>query len=253
MHLKFSDCVKSFWHYVTVPLCVHCGEVLARDADVFCADCFSRYENARLRNCSRCSEILAHCSCTNDYLDAHLVHRLIKIIRYVSSVEDLPQNRLIFSLKRENRKDVARFCGEALAEAIRFSIENYKDFVLVYVPRRSRERRKYGLDQAKVLAKTLGTILEIPVQSALHPRSKKTQKRLSAEDRKKNAAFSPRRGVDLSGKRVLLVDDIVTTGATMGSAAMQIKGLGAKEIVGVCFAIAYKDPYVPFEKPPYKK
>jgi hypothetical protein len=39
----------------------------------------------------------------------------------------------------------------------------------------------------------------------------------------------------------------------MGSAAMQLKGIGAKEIVGVCFAIAYKDPYVPFEKPPYKK
>ena len=251
--MKISNWIGSFWHYLTVPTCVHCGEKLEKDAAVFCADCHSRYRNARLRNCSRCSEILSRCSCANDYLDTHLVHRLIKIIRYISSVEDLPQNRLIFSLKRENRKDVAYPCGGELADAIRKSVENYKSFVLTYVPRRSRERRKYGVDQAEILAKTIGKILDIPVVTTLRSLSKKTQKKLNAENRKKNASFASLRGVDLSGKRILLVDDIVTTGATMGSAAMQLKGIGAKEIVGVCFAIAYKDPYVPFEKPPYEK
>ncbi|MBR2325305.1 MAG: phosphoribosyltransferase, partial [Clostridia bacterium] len=77
--------------------------------------------------------------------------------------------------------------------------------------------------------------------------------KLNARQRRENAVFYARRGVDLSGKRVLLVDDIVTTGATMGSAAFALRGIGAKEIVGVCFAIAFKDPYVPFEKPPYQQ
>ena len=250
--MKLSNIARTLWHYITVPGCVHCGQKLAKDMDVFCPDCLSRYRNAKLRNCSRCSEVLSHCSCTNDYLDSHLVHRLIKVIRYISSVEDLPQNRLIFSMKRENRADVARLCSEELASAIQNSVENYKDFAVAYVPRRGREKRKYGVDQAKILAERIGAILDIPVVHALRSRAKAPQKKLNAAERRKNADFVPRRKIDLSRKRVFLVDDIVTTGASMGSAAMQLKGLGAKEIVGVCFAIAYKDPYVPFEKPAYK-
>lgn len=250
--MKLSDIARTLWYYITVPGCVHCGQKLAKDMDVFCPDCLSRYLNAKLRNCSRCAEILSRCTCTNDYLDLHLVHRLIKVIRYISSVEDLPQNRLIFSMKRENRADVARLCSEELATAIKNSIENYKDFTVAYVPRRGREKRKYGVDQAKILAERIGSILDIPVVHALRSKAKSPQKKLSAAERRKNADFVPRRKIDLSRKRVFLVDDIVTTGASMGSAAMQLKGLGAKEIVGVCFAIAYKDPYVPFEKPAYK-
>lgn len=251
--MGFSELIRSFWHYVSVPGCVHCKKKLSRDEAVFCPSCLSRYRNAKLRNCAQCSEILSRCTCVNDYLDTHLVHRLVKVIRYVSSLQDVPQNRLIFSLKRENREDVAEFCAEELASAIRAGVENYKDFVLTYVPRRAKAKRKYGVDQAQILAEHISAILGIPVVSALRSLAKAPQKKLSAAARRKNAAFMPRFGINLSGKRVFLVDDIVTTGASMGSAAFALRGLGAKEIVGVCFAIAYKDPYVPFEKPAYKK
>ena len=250
--MSLSEWIRSFWHYVSVPTCVHCHKRLSVDERVFCPLCLSRFKNARLRNCSRCSEILSHCTCVNDYLDTHLVHRLIKIIRYVPSLEDMPQNRLIFSLKRENREDVAAFCAAELAEAVRFGVENYKDFVLTYVPRRTKAKRKYGVDQAQILAQHLSALLQIPVIPTLRSLAKVPQKKLSAAARRKNAAFAPCHGVSLAGKRVLLVDDIVTTGASMGSAAFALRGMGAKEIVGVCFAIAYRDPYVPFEKPAYR-
>lgn len=251
--MSLSDWIRSFWHFVSVPGCVHCKKKLSRDEEVFCSSCYSRYRNAKLRNCAQCSEILSRCTCVNDYLDTHLVHRLIKVIRYVSSLQDVPQNRLIFSLKRENREDVARFCAAELADAIRAKVKNYKDFVLTYVPRRPKAKRKYGVDQAQILAEHLSALLGIPAVCALRSLAKAPQKKLSATARRKNASFMPRYGVNLSGKRVFLVDDIVTTGASMGSAAFVLRGMGAKEIVGVCFAIAYKDPYVPFEKPAYKK
>ena len=236
-------------HYITVPTCVHCGERLSLTERVFCEDCLSRYENVKLRNCSLCSNKLSRCTCANDYLDTHLVHRLIKIVRYVSSLEDLVQNRLIFCLKRENRKDVARFLAAELADAVRANIKNYSDFVLTYVPRTGKARRKYGVDQAKILAEQLSRELSIPCVRTLRSKARLSQKKLNAAERKANAVYEAARGVDLRKKRVLLVDDIVTTGATMGSAAFTLKGIGAKEIVGVCFAIAYKDPFVPFEKP----
>ena len=250
--VKLSEWIKSFWYYVTVPFCVHCKRKLSKNFSVFCPLCLSRYKNAKLRNCSRCCEILSRCTCTSDYLDTHLVHRLVKVIRYVPSIEDMPQNRLIFSLKRENRADVAQFCAAELADAIRHGVENYKDFILTYVPRRNKAKRKYGVDQAQVLAENLSALLQIPMIPTLRSLAKTPQKKLSAAARRKNAAFAPRLGVNLSGKRILLVDDIVTTGASMGGAAVHLRGLGAKEIVGVCFAIAYRDPYVPFEKPAYR-
>ncbi len=250
--MDFSDFLKRAMHYITVPFCVHCRQRLDIDSAVFCPTCLLRYQNVKLRNCSQCASVLSKCSCTNDYLDTHLVHRLIKVVRYVSSIEDLPQNRLIFSLKRENREDVAAFCAQELVAAIRASIEDPAGFVLSYVPRRASSRRKYGVDQARILSEHIGKILGIPVVHALRSRARTPQKKLNAKQRRENAVFVYRRGADLGGKRVLLVDDIVTTGASMGAAATMLRGIGAKEIVGVCFAIAYKDPYVPFEKPLYQ-
>ena len=250
--VELSGFFKRVEHYITVPFCVHCKRRLDFGMRVFCADCLSRYQNVKLRSCSRCASVLSKCTCANDYLDTHLVHKLIKIVRYVSSMDDLPQNRLIFSLKRENREDVAKFCAEELAAAITAGVEDLSDFVLSYVPRRPKNRRKYGVDQARILAEHIGKLLNIPVVHALRSRARASQKKLNAQERKANAVFVPKRGVDLSGKRVLLVDDIVTTGASMGSAAFALRSIGAREIVGVCFAIAYRDPYVPFEKPPYQ-
>ena len=251
--MKLSDFFESIKFYITVPFCVHCRKKLSREDFVFCPDCLSRYRNSKLRNCSRCAEILSRCSCTSDYLDSHFVHRLIKIVRYVSSIEDLPQNRLLFSLKRENREDVASFGASELCGAIRESIQNYEEFSVAYVPRRGREKRRYGVDQARILAKKIAKELRLPLIKALKSRSRVPQKKLSLKERRKNAVYEARRNIDLSGKRILLVDDIVTTGATMGAAASALRGGGAREIVGVCFAIAYKDPYIPFAKPPYEK
>ena len=78
---------------------------------------------------------------------------------------------------------------------------------------------------------------------------KTPQKKVHGEQRIKNAEFDYlKKHPSVRGKRVILFDDIVTTGASMGASAMLIKGLGAKEIVGACIAIAFRDKYKPFEK-----
>lgn len=92
-----------------------------------------------------------------------------------------------------------------------------------------------------LLARRLSRILGIPVAQPLHTtRRLLPQKSLTREQRLQNTrnAYACRAGVDLSGKRVLLVDDIITTGATVSACAMALLAAGAEEITAAAVAAA---------------
>ena len=69
------------------------------------------------------------------------------------------------------------------------------------------------------------------------------QKKLSRTERMENAlaSFSPRRGVSLKEKRVLLLDDVVTTGATLAAAARHLRRMGAREVITVAVAVTLRE------------
>ena len=90
---------------------------------------------------------------------------------------------------------------------------------------------------AKEVAKSLGA----KYISLLKSNSKKAQKSLEHSERMKNANFDLIKDVDLTGKGVIIIDDVITSGASMGCAAALIRSLGCKNIVAASLGIAYKD------------
>lgn len=246
--MKLSALRDGLLFYLGVPRCVGCGAFLSRNDRVFCPDCRMIYDNAKMRNCSRCAKILSRCTCPNDYLDSHYVHDLVKVTRYIHD-PTLPQNRLIYSLKQENRRDVLEFMAAELADAVRASQEECGEFLVTFVPRRRRAVLTYGFDHAQKLARRLAKKIGAHFSPLLSSTAKHAQKKMhGSRERIGNAAMQYIGETDLHGKRILLVDDIVTTGASMASAATLLRANGAKKIVGASFSIAYLDPYVPFEK-----
>lgn len=246
--MKLAPLRDSLLFYIGVPRCVGCGEFLTRQDTVFCPACRMIYDNAKMRNCSRCAKVLSRCTCPNDYLDSHYVHSLIKVTRYLHD-PDLPQNKLIYSLKQQNRRDVSDFMARELAAAIRESIPHAEEYLVTFVPRRRSSVVKYGFDHAKKLARKVAALIGAECKTTLRSTAKHAQKSMSGRrERVLNAAMECTGSSDLGGKPILLVDDIVTTGASMANAAVLLRGSGAKKIVGVAFAIAYLDPYIPFEK-----
>ncbi len=245
--MKFKDIIDSALFYLSVPKCVGCKDRLLKSERALCSKCMIEYNEVKLRDCSICSRTLDKCSCTNKHLDSHYVHKLIKVFRYVKR-EDLPSNNLIYSLKRDNRRDVLEFLTNELSNAIDNSLEIKEDFIITNVPRRKKEAKRYGLDHAKLLAKALAKHYSAAYYQPLNPKSKKAQKKTAGEERLLNARFKLKKSAkDLSGKTVVIVDDIVTTGASMGACAMLLKALGAKRIIGAAISIAYKDRYVPLD------
>ncbi len=245
--MKLKSLFDAILFYLSVPKCVGCGEKLSIHDRALCPSCIEKYENIKQRNCSLCAKTLDRCSCSNNFLEKHYVKKLVKVYRYLYQ-ETTPSNNLIYSFKRDNRKDVRDFLADELADAISASCVGMENFVFVNVPRRRSSIVKYGIDHAKLLAKSLAKRFSAEYYQPIISKSKKPQKTTVGKERIRNARFKlKRRTKDLAGKTVVIVDDIVTTGASMGSCAMLIRALGTKKIIGATIAVAYKDPYTPFD------
>ena len=228
--------------YISVPRCVGCGERIEVNDIALCSACKIEYEDSKLRNCPRCAKLLPWCDCTNKHLDAHFIHRLIKVFRYSPRGRG-QSNELIFSLKRDNRSDVLELLSRELSEAIRNNVDEPQNYVFTSVPRRRKAIVKYGIDHAELLASAVAKRLGAKYIKILKSNVKSEQKKSNdSEARIKNADFSLRKGApDLTHRKVILIDDIVTTGASMGRCAMVLKSAGADKIIGATLAIAYKE------------
>ena len=96
-----------------------------------------------------------------------------------------------------------------------------------------------------LLARRLGLLFHIPVETPLQTvRGSSPQKSMSRAERMQNAknAYRCRPGADLSGKRVLLVDDIITTGATASACALELLKAGAVDVTVAAVAATEELP-----------
>ena len=196
----------SILFYLSVPKCVCCKERLNKSDLAICPECLMEYKNIKMRNCSICAKPLYECSCTNSHLDTHYIHKLIKVFRYIHG-DNLPSNNLIYSLKRDNRRDVLTFLTKELSEAISNSIKDPESYIFTNVPRRRHGIVKYGIDHAELLSKSLAKHFSAQYYQPILSLTKSQQKKLTKSERMKNVNFKAKRKADrLDGKKIILID-----------------------------------------------
>ena len=248
--MKIKEFLSRVLFYVSVPKCVLCKDKLDYGERGLCKACMDVYKEHKKRNCPRCSKVLEKCSCTYEVLESYGIRNLIKISRYSKADESLPSNYLIYSLKQDNRSDVLSFLSEELSNAIKSSINlDDGEYIVTNVPRRRKAIVIYGYDHAKELAKSVSAMLGIEYVELLKSKSKRSQKSVHGQERIDNAKFDYKKKGDISlkGKNVILIDDIITTGASMTNSSILIKRLKPKKIIGACLGTAYKEPYIDFD------
>ena len=244
MIMKFKELLNRALYYVSVPKCVCCKEKLDYGERGLCARCREVYESHKQRNCPKCSAILSECFCTYDFLEDHGVKSLVKIFRYSKTEESMPSNYLIYSLKQDNRKDVVSFLADEMSAAIGLHIDTERgNYVITSVPRRRKAIINFGYDHAAKLAKEVSNRLGIEYRSILKSRAIDPQKSVYGQARIENAKFDyiSKKDLSLRGKTVILIDDIITTGASITNCATLIRGLRPKQIIGACLGTAYKE------------
>jgi ComF family protein len=150
----------------------------------------------------------------------------------------------LLAFKYRRRRDLASTLGRLLAVAWEASLaRDDARWVLVPVPLHPLRRLERGYDQALLLARSAGLELGLPVVRALR-RTRRTsvQGAPGAASRTANVsgAFAPARFAArrIGGRAVLLVDDVVTSGATAAECARELKRLGARRVVVLAAARA---------------
>jgi len=145
---------------------------------------------------------------------------------------ECPVDHLLRQLKYAGKLDIARGLGEAAAVVLRRQPHARLDAV-VPVPLHWRRGWRRGFNQALELARPLSRALRLPLRPGLlhRPRATREQASLSARARFANLRHAFRVGGDVDGARLIVFDDVVTTGATAGAAVRALRDAGAREVL----------------------
>lgn len=221
--------------------CVACERALgALDTGVVCGPCWVRVPELPRPQCERCGHPAAPHSC-------RWCEQLPPYVRAVRSVCWIPGGAggtIVHALKYGGWHAAAAPMATRMARLPwpRDVIEERAAFVPVpLAPVRERER---GYNQSELLARALGGTLGVPVwpRALERVRATRSQTRLTPDERRSNVAGAFRVGADarrdVRGAHIVLVDDVVTTGATLGQCAEALFTAGARIISYVTFGRA---------------
>lgn len=210
--------------------CLGCG----KEGDYFCPACEGTLTQIAPPLCPRCGcpepggKLCPACARESPALDG---------IRAPFRFEGLAREA-VHQLKYRN----LRVLAEPLARFLhRFLQSNpVPGEVLVPVPVHARRLRERGYNQSELLARELGRLAGLPVVTGSLVRSRFATPQASSasvRERRQNVtgAFACR-DERLKGRRVLLIDDVATSGATLGAAAEALKEMGAGSVWGLVLA-----------------
>ena len=223
--------------------CPLCRTVLADPAALLCPACLSRLEEEAAVPCSDCGHPASACTCPDSSLSplpTFLVGRnWLAHTWYFHAGEDRLTEALLLACKRKYSPALSAYiAGKMTAELDTIlSGQVRHDWILTWAPRSLAGFGKQGFDQCEEIVRRMGRSLHIPVRQMLVRVGGAEQKSMESADRRADNIAGAFEAVRVpAGCRVLLFDDIITTGATMREAGRVLAEAGAAAVFPIAFA-----------------
>ena len=202
--------------------CLLCG---AASQDILCPDCADDLPRLPERRCPRCAlptsqgETCGKCLTAPPHFDETRV-----AFRY-----GFPVDKLIQSFKYGHRLALGHYFGRQLARLV----QTISADLVIPLPLHPDRLRSRGFNQALELARPVAKALACPLDASLCQRIRNTQAQadLPWKARRQNIRHAFHCVKDLSGQRIVLVDDVMTTGASLDECARTLRLHGAASIV----------------------
>jgi len=205
IHMHCRNLLK----YVHEPVCLKCGKPIENTMKEYCADC-SRHKYS------------------------YNYGKSLWVYNQASS-------QSVFAYKYKSRKEYAGFYSEEILKVHGQWICSLMPDVIIPIPLNRKKQRTRGFNQAELIGKNISMALKIPMDANMLIRNRLTapQKELTPRERLKNLekAFSINQENQKIYRRVLLIDDIYTTGSTIEACSKVLSANGSKEIYFICLCI----------------
>lgn len=230
--MKLLSKIADFFDLVYPQACSACGEGLVKGEHVVCTTCLTDlpYLNTHIQPYEPL-EMKFQGRLTIDFS-----------LAYLKFIKGGKVQNLLHRLKYEGRGEVGIFLGRCFGDSLKKVGYAERTDLIVPVPVHPSKLKKRGYNQAEMFAKGLSEGLGVPYESHILRRLKKsksqTQKGKSERLTDIEGAFSVLQADKIVSKRILLVDDIITTGATVEVCTSVLKEAGCKSVGLAAIAVA---------------
>lgn len=228
LYSAFINCL-----YPKKKYCLLCG---SRDSRLLCKNCASTIEFIQERKCLKCGKGLLdeydENICTDCKESSFTFHSAYSSFYYRGTGK-----KLIHKLKYEGKKEIAKILADYIFDIVRK--ENLKADIIVPVPLHKNKLEMRGFNQSYIIGEYLSKYMDSPIQPSLvRKKDTKAQYNFDKLVRKLNVsnAFSMDLLYNVINKRILLVDDVFTTGNTVEECSKVLKKSGAADIYVVTAA-----------------
>ncbi len=241
--MKILSAVKGFFAallpLVFVPRCAACSAVLDSKEIPLCDNCKKAYLLESKYLCSGCNRAHRMCTCRAGFEGAKIpqLHVTAYDVKRVSVSKSM-----ILNIKDNNIPSAFDFLATEMLTAFKeryIRLFERTNVLITFVPRSEKAKRKAGHDQSEQLACRISDMSGAVFMPLFVNNGIKAQKNLSYAEREDNARknyglLMPELGLD--GQTVIIVDDIVTTGASIGACAALARKAGARAVIALCAA-----------------
>ena len=210
--------------------CKYCNIVIDIRREI-CHTCENTLQKIEGDICKLCGKKVNDCNC------GHKKH----FYKYICApfYYDGAASRAIWRFKFRNQTKLSKVFAEDMANCFDTYYKGYDFDLCTFVPSSKESLKERGYNQAELLARDFSEITDIPCEEVLlKTRETKIQHDLLSVERSGNlaGAIELKDGIDLENKRILLIDDIKTTGSTLNECAKMLWLNGAKDVY--CISVA---------------
>ena len=232
------NAVKDVLYPGACPLCGKPAPVVEGSRLLACPECLDELETVGNVYCLKCGQEIKGYDKQYCYDCARVKHVYDQGAAALAYTENIKQS--IYRYKYKGKREYAEWYGQILAKECGSRIRMWGPDVIVPVPLHPKKLKSRGYNQAALMAKALGRELGINVDCDYLARVHNTapMKKLTTEERIKNLknAFIINKN-DVKYNKILLVDDIYTTGATVDACAAVLKAGGVRDVYCISLCV----------------
>lgn len=218
--MRLHQLKKSVLNFFYPNRCPACRKFLS-SGETICENCAESMFLEQDSYCHQCGKISCYCN----------YHKLYYDKAVIACQYDNATIPAVLSLKLSQNTNFAYFSAGILAERLQ-SEEYGKIDIIVPVPMHASKIRKRGYNQASLIAKEIAEIMNLPCrEDILYKTESVAQHQLNAEQRAKNVDSFHVQDISVKNMRVLLCDDVLTTGNTVNRCAKLLKQIGASAVI----------------------